>query len=225
VSVPPSRDEVDRLDEDLPLFLQPGPDRPVGPAPPVRAAAAGHTPGEPGLWIFILGDMTLFGAFFLGYLVERRGDREAFAGSARALSGTLGTVNTVVLLTSSLVVVTALRNLRAARPRHAARLIGLAVALAATFAVLKTTEYRTLLVDGHQPAENSFFTYYFVLTGVHLLHLVVGAALLVALLVRTRRRPPHGGGLRFAEGVACYWHMVDLLWIALFPLLYLVAIS
>lgn len=207
---------------DLPSFLRPaGPAGPVTVPVPVRAH--GHR-AEPGLWLFVLGDLTLFGFFFVGQLVERRADPDLFRGAARLLDQTVGTTNTVVLLTSSLAVAIASDAIRRARPRRAAGFVGAAIALAATFAALKAGEYGHLVAAGHTPDTDVALTYYFVLTGIHLVHLLIGTVLL-AFLVR-RLLGPDGGqraGGPFADGVAVYWHMVDLLWIVLFALLYLVA--
>ena len=106
--------------------------------------------------------------------------------------------------------------------RRTVVLLAGALLLAASFAAIKLTEYAGLLAAGITPDSAPFFVYYFVLTGVHLLHLLIGAVLLATLLVRVLRGHD---SQRFSEGVATYWHMVDLLWIALFALLYLVPVT
>jgi nitric oxide reductase NorE protein len=208
-------------DEQSPLFLQPRVSAPRAALarPPARNS---NVPGEAGLWVFILGDMTLFGAFFVVFLLGRIREPALFATSTASLNLAVGAVNTLVLLTSSLLVVSALKAWRANQPLAAKRLLRATMCCALIFAVLKSSEYVGQVGEGHVPAQNAFFTFYFVLTGVHLLHLVVGTALLWWLSHRVRSHGTPSAQLPFAEGVAAYWHMVDLLWIALFTLLYVV---
>jgi nitric oxide reductase NorE protein len=212
---------------DLPDFLwvEDEDQRPLQPSPKAATVVdhpTGHTPGEAGLWVFILGDMTLFGAIFVVFISQRRADRAGFKESAAQLIQPIGAVNTLVLLLSSYLVVLAVFAHRRAQHRTARRLVLAAMACAATFAGLKAVEYSVELSAGHTPATGSFFTFYFVLTGLHLLHVFVGTALLSAWTVMLRRRRPWVWSRRAAEGIAVYWHMVDLLWIAIFALAYLV---
>jgi nitric oxide reductase NorE protein len=205
---------------DLPVFLRgPRPQRAVAaPAAPARKAA--RVPGEPGIWLFILGDMTMFGVFFGAFLVQRGDEPELFARGRETLTVGLGVVNTVVLLTSSLLVAMAVRAHRAGRSARAQRLVAGAGLCALVFAGVKVTEWLLVLGDGHAPGDNAFYLYYFVLTGVHFLHLLIGAAVLAYwwwLLRRDRAQR------RVVECCASYWHMVDLLWVVIFPLLYLAA--
>lgn len=212
-------------DADLPEFLWPQ----EPPAPrrslPVRPRADGHVPGEAGLWIFILGDMSLFGAFFIVLMWERHSQPALFAQSASRLSPTIGVVNTMVLLVSSYLVVAATWAHRRGDQPLAARWLAGAAACAAVFAALKGLEYFHTLAGGHTPGSNMFFTFYFVLTGVHLLHVLIGTALLTLWGRQLRRRQSWEMARTVGEGVAVYWHMVDLLWIAIFTLVYLVCAS
>lgn len=205
----------------LPDFLGAGPAA-AAPAPVARAtgsARPGHVPGEAGLWVFLLGDMTLFGFFFVGYTVAARSDPELFAAAAGALHPPLGAVNTVVLLVGSALVAAAVGPSGASRPGggSSARLLGGAGLLGLVFVGVKVWEYADLVGHGHLPTSNLFFTYYFTLTGIHLLHVLFGVTALAIAAAGVR-----AGRLRapFVEGVAAYWHMVDLLWVVLFPLLY-----
>lgn len=179
---------------------------------------------ESGLWVFILGDMTLFGAFFAGFAWHAQSDPMLFASSARELLIHIGAINTLVLLTSSLFVVAAVRAMHAGAHRPAARAIASALACALVFAALKITEYVAEVGAGFAPATNLFFTYYFVLTGIHLLHVLIGTLLLFATWRGLRRASPSVSA-RFVEGAGIYWHMVDLLWVVLFPLLYIARLA
>lgn len=180
-----------------------------------------RVPGEAGLWVFILGDMAIFALFFGTILVTRGQQPELFRASQHELHPLLALVNTLLLLTGSLLVVRGVARVRAGAA-GASRFFGATVACAVGFAVIKVTEYYLLLQDGHTATTDDFFMYYFVFTGIHLVHLVIGAALLVALAVVTRRPEVSVGRIRVVEAVGCYWHMVDGLWLLLFPLLYLV---
>lgn len=184
-------------------------------------AAGPRIPGEEGLWVFILGDMAVFALFFGTIVVTRGEDPAMFDAAQHALHPWLGIVNTALLLTGSLFVVHGLRRLGDGTTA-AARLFGLTVGCALGFVAIKVTEYTLLVHEGYTAGTNDFFMYYFVFTGIHLAHLVIGTVV-VAFLVRTARRPEVSAGQRtFAECGAIYWHMVDLLWLALFPLLYLI---
>jgi len=215
-----------RVDPDLPEFLwgSEGVRDTVPPAAPrPTKARAGHTPGEAGLWIFILGDMTLFAAILIVFLWDRRSDPVVFEESAHQLIQPIGAVNTLVLVLSSYLVVRATYAHRGGRHPQARRLVAGAVGCAAVFAGLKAFEYYSAISSGHTPSTGTFFTFYFVLTGLHLLHVIVGTALLLVWQAMLKRRRSWTGSQKVAEGIASYWHMVDLLWVAIFTLVYLVS--
>jgi nitric oxide reductase NorE protein len=167
--------------------------------------------------------MLVFGAFFAAFMVERAKAPEDFEVARRTLHLGFGLVNTIVLLASSLFVVVALGALRSGA-RHVARsAVIAALAGAGIFIALKAFEYHALLSAGYGVGANHFYLYYFILTGVHLFHVCVGMAVLTFLLSQARRRELSDTRMAVVEGGACFWHLVDLLWIVLFPLLYLVA--
>lgn len=178
-------------------------------------------PGEEGLWVFVLGDMCIFGLFFGTLMVTLVKDPAMYAAAQDHLHPGLGILNTVLLLTGSLLVVRGLRRLGDGTP-VAARLFTAALACAVGFAAVKVTEYSLLVHAGYTGGTNDFFMYYFVFTGIHLAHLAIGAAVML-FLVRTARLPSLSERrVLAAECGGIYWHMVDLLWLVLFPLLYLV---
>jgi nitric oxide reductase NorE protein len=211
---------------ELPDFLRTEGDRqPTRAGSGVRARSVpADVPGEVGIWIFLLGDMSIFGAFFAVFLWEGRQRPEQYADSAAALNQGIGAVNTVVLLLSSYLVVVALQAYRAGASQAMTRALWGATACAALFAGLKSTEYVLGLSSGHVPSSNVFFTFYYVLTGIHLLHVVIGLGLLTLWRRRTRRETVSGSSAVLVECAAAYWHMVDLLWIVIFTLLYLVVL-
>jgi nitric oxide reductase NorE protein len=180
-----------------------------------------HLPGETGTWVFILGDMTVFALLF-GVLVYYRGQQPAvFEHSQLDLHRYFGAVNTLLLLLSSLCVVSAVRAMRGGMRRLAPALISIAMLCGGAFLLNKGLEWGGLLSAGHRPASNDFFMNFFILTGIHAFHLLIGMGVLTMLFVLSRRPALTEGQWVFVEGGACFWHMVDLLWIALFALLYL----
>jgi nitric oxide reductase NorE protein len=180
-----------------------------------------HVPGEAGLWVFILGDMTMFALLFGAFLYARQHQPAAFAAGRAQLSLAIGAINTLVLLTSSLLVALAPQAHRAKRPAAASRMLAGAGACALTFVALKAIEWTTLISSHPHLTNNHFFAYYFALTGLHLLHLMLGTAGL-ALVHRTFRRGSGQPRDRLIIEAGCsYWHMVDLVWVLIFPLVYL----
>lgn len=192
----------------------------------MNAHAATHgqrrIPGELGIWLLVFGEMFEFSLFFGVLLYGRAHDPQLFAQSQALLNQNLGLVNTLLLLTSSLLVVLGVDAAhRGLRPR-AARLIGWAGACGLAFVGIKCFEYGGKLLAGITPRTDEFFLYYFVFTGIHLAHLLVGLALLAGILRRLRRPAPAPNDLRAIESGATFWHLVDFLWIVLFPLLYII---
>ncbi|HYF24374.1 MAG TPA: cytochrome c oxidase subunit 3 [Baekduia sp.] len=183
---------------------------------------AGHIPGELGIWIFILGDMCLYGALFGAFLYDRGADVDLFNRSAGSLHPTFGAINTMLLLTSSILVVYGVRSVRDGLSRRGPLLFRAAFACGLGFVVVKYLEYSDLLRNDLPPTENAFFTYYYVLTGIHLTHLLAGLCILAFLLRISRKAQIGPKDLRASESAASFWHVVDLLWVVLFPLLYLV---
>lgn len=199
-------------------------------APTIRVAAVGAArteperlgrfPGEPALWVFLLGDMTLFAILFgvIGYY--RSTQFNTFADSQAMLSQVQGVLNTALLLTGSLLVALGVQAARRGADRCARRYLLLGISTGVGFCAVKWFEYSAKVGAGITPTTNNFFTCYFVFTGLHLFHVVIGIAVLA--LMWHRARPDRlDDSMRFIEGGACYWHLVDLLWIVLFALLYL----
>ena len=180
-------------------------------------------PGESGTWVFLFGDMLVFGAFFVTFLVERATAPEVFDAARTTLHIGVGVTNTLVLLTSSLCVVLTINAVRANQHALATRSAAAAMVLGLTFIALKVYEYVSLGAAGHGPGANDFYLYYFILTGLHLFHVCLGLGALAFVLSQTRRHDLSDTRTALVEGAACFWHLVDLLWIVLFALLYLVS--
>jgi nitric oxide reductase NorE protein len=187
------------------------------------AKPAGRIPGEVGIWVFIAGDLIIFAIFF-GMIVYLRADEHALATAGQArLSLTAGTLNTILLLTSSLLVVLGLADARRQRPHAATRWLAYAWICGAAFVAVKAYEYTAKVHDGIDPLTNDFWTYYFIFTAIHLLHVLLGLTVLAFLRARTRRGRLQPKDLSLMESGACFWHLVDLLWIVLFALFYVMA--
>jgi nitric oxide reductase NorE protein len=177
--------------------------------------------GDQGIWFFIAGDLCLFGLCFVLFMTARLHSPAAFETSREDLHTSLGLVNTLVLLSSSCfmarAVVASRHHVRAAVVRN----LGWAMCIGSVFAFVKVVEYGSDFRAGISPVTNDFFMYYFALTGLHLLHYLGGMVALGVTIVRARTRELDAGSVRWIESVGVYWHMVDLIWIFLFPTFYL----
>jgi len=194
----------------------------VPPEAALRARSS-WIPGEAGIWVFILGDMLMFAMFFGVFVYERANAVEVFNASRDTLNTTLGAVNTLVLLTSSLLVVLGVRAMRNQANRIAQRCFGGALACGLIFAFDKYLEWSDHIRTGLTPANNEFYMLFFVFTGIHFVHLLIGMGVLIFLWRLAARTDGAPRDMRALESGASYWHLVDLLWVVLFPLLYLMA--
>lgn len=171
--------------------------------------------------MFIAADMAMFGLLFVSFMLERQKQPRLFETSRQALDAGIGGLNTLILLTSSWLVALAVDAARRERLRDVPRFLAAACACGVAFGVSKAFEYAARLRGGVSMMTNDFYMYYYALTGIHLLHVAAGTVVL-GLLWRRARAGASGGAQRlWLECGASYWHMVDLLWIVLFPLLYL----
>jgi len=178
-------------------------------------------PGELGFWVFIFGELFMFASFFLVFAYMRTRDPAAFHTGQGTLSMPIGIANTFLLLTGSMFVVLGVQAARANRGRAVAVLVLLAVTCGLCFVLNKVYEYTTSVRAGHFPDGNEFYGYYYVLTGLHLFHVAVSMIALAAVGWRIRRRPNAHRDQQALENAAVFWHLVDLIWIVLFSLLYL----
>jgi nitric oxide reductase NorE protein len=183
-----------------------------------------HVPGEVGIWIFVLWDMIFeFSTIFGYFLYNRAADPSTFALGRATLNSNLGLLNTLLLLTSSMFVALGVQALRENDRSGAVRMLALGRALGYAFVAVKIFEYGTKFYAGLTPTTNTFYMYYYVATGLHLLHVLIGLAMLTYVMNGARLQRPRRGEMRSAEVGATFWHMVDLIWVILFPLLYLVS--
>lgn len=176
-----------------------------------------HIPGEEGVFIFVLLDMVIFALLFGSFLFERLKNKVPYVESQAHLSVDLGIINTLVLLTSSWFIVMAIKALQVGRKNLSLIFITITMSCGTLFSGIKITEYYDKASVGMTLLTNDFFMFYFIITGMHFIHVIVGT---IALLVVFFRIRSNTSGVYTLESVATYWHMVDLLWIIIFPLLY-----
>lgn len=188
-----------------------------------------------GMWMFLASELMFFGGVFLGYVYARLHYPLAFAEGSDKLDVWLGAANTVLLLTSSLTMALAVHAAQAGVRRQLVLFLGLTLALGAAFLGIKFVEYAQEYHEGLVPGQafsypdaaiarqvELFFWLYFAMTGLHALHMIIGMAIMVILLVLAWRGRFDAGEYSGIEVMGLYWHFVDIVWIFLFPLLYLI---
>ncbi len=183
------------------------------------------------MWLFLFTELFLFGGLFLVYAVMRTKYASDFHLGALELNAFIGTANTVVLLVSSMTVAMSLTAIQTNHPSRAFGLILLTVLLAVIFLINKYFEwghkFELKLYPGSAVMENlphgeiMFFGLYFIMTGLHALHVIVGAVLLMIVMYQIKSGSISQEHYLLQENAALYWHLVDLIWIFLFPLLIL----
>jgi nitric oxide reductase NorE protein len=188
-------------------------------APEGDRAETPQATGESAMWVYIVGDLFIFGGWFVFYLVYRALDPATFLASQAELSQTQGMINTLILLTSSWFVARCVHAARSGNYGVATTQAWLAFVAGVVFAISKLLEWRAELSAGHTFTKNYFFMFYYFLTGIHMFHVVCGFIVL-GVLVRNLRTPSQRSQV-VVEDCAAYWHMIDLLWVMIFALLYL----
>ena len=173
----------------------------------------GQLPGELLMWVLILSEIAVFGAGLLAFLAVRLTDPTGFAEAQSHLHRTGAAANTLVLVTSGWLAALATRAAEAGQRRRLRLLLAPAILLGAVFLILKGTEYADLFAQGIGTETHAFYTFSFLLTGFHAAHVLAGMVLLA--LVGWLGTP------KAVETGAAFWHMVDLVWVLLFPVVYL----
>lgn len=185
-----------------------------------------------GMWIFLFTEMLLFGGLFLLYSVYRTKYSAEFHGSAAGLDVILGTVNTIILLTSSLTMALSLSAIQKGQRGLSSLFQGMTVLLGIIFLINKYLEWSAHIHHGIYPdspvllamkrGEIIFFSLYFVMTGIHGLHVLIGAGVIAGTAVFTAQGKLRHDNFVMLENTGLYWHFVDIIWIYLFPLFYLI---
>ncbi len=179
-----------------------------------------YPPGDLAIWIFILAELLVFATFFASYAFARLEQPALFDHYQASLNRDLALINTLALITSSYFVVRAVAAIRSGAGGACQGWLWAAVAMGGLFVVVKLAEYGHHLNQGVTLSTNTFYMFYLSLTFFHFLHVILGMVILAAVALKARR-----GGYSAADHVgvetgASYWHMVDLVWLILFPLVY-----
>lgn len=180
---------------------------------------ARSVPGQPDIWYFVLFETLIFGAYFVAYAICRAESLDLYLRSQATLSQGFGLANTLILLTSSWFVANGVQSARERKYDAALTWVLLAAACGGLFIALKVVEWMRKIGDGFTFTTNEFFGFYYFLTGIHVVHVLIGFVFLGVAAYQLR------GALRrsqeIVETCATFWHMVDYLWIIIFALLYL----
>lgn len=179
-----------------------------------------RVPGEPDMWFFVLFESLVFTSYFCVYLYYRTQNEAAFIDEQSALTLLLGVIDTILLLTSSWAMARCAHHARAEQYRAAQHYAFVTVGFGVAFLALKSVEWVRLIGEGHTFTSSEFMQYFFFLTGMHAIHLLIGfvvLGVLVHLLADPQRPSPTA-----IETCTTYWHTVDLYWVIIFALLYVV---
>ncbi len=187
-----------------------------------------------GMWIFLVTEILFFGGLFAAYIVYRAWYPELYVEASTQLNPFWGGINTFVLIGSSLTVAMAIRSAQLNQIKGLIINLWITIGLAATFMVIKYFEYAEKLKKGIAPGSyytydglehekaNIFFSIYYMMTGLHGLHVIIGIGLMLWLVVKAKKKVFHSEYYTPVEITGLYWHLVDVIWIFLFPLLYLI---
>jgi nitric oxide reductase NorE protein len=193
----------------------------------VKGDAGAHrerkrVPGEIGIWLFVAGDLLVFAVFFIVIALGHVQQPEVFGPASASLDMWVGVLNTFLLLTGSWFVAVGVDKCRKAGKPVASHYFSLGILCGLAFAANKIVEWGGKISAGLSPATNDFYMYFFIFTGIHLLHVIVGIGVLLLIRNVSRRPALTQRDLATMESGATFWHLVDLLWIVLFALFYLV---
>ena len=190
------------------------------------------TGSKMGMWMFIFSELFFFSGLFIVYAVFRSKYLDEFHVSSSQLNVFIGSLNTVILMVSSMTITMAITAMQKQSIKLAQRLTGLTILLGVIFLINKYFEWAHKIEHHIYPGsdmlmsfnhgEIMFFGLYYFMTGLHALHILVGLVLLIIVYVRIGNKSIHHGQFVLLENTSLYWHLVDLIWIFLFPLLYLI---
>jgi cytochrome c oxidase subunit 3 len=186
-----------------------------------------------GMWLFIFTELLLFGGLFIVYSVYRLLNPAAFHLAAEELNTTIGAINTILLLISSMTIAMSTSALQLKKKGATLGLLAITVILGLVFLVNKYFEWSLKFEHGIWPGsehlrndfgqgEILFFGLYFVMTGLHALHIIIGLIIILFAAVRVQKGTVHENQAALLENAGLYWHLVDIIWIFLFPLFYLI---
>jgi cytochrome c oxidase subunit 3 len=185
-----------------------------------------------GMWLFLFTEILLFGGLFLLYSVDLSKYADSFHKAGQALDVTIGTINTIVLITSSFFIALSITTLRSGKTKLTIILVILTILSAIVFLVNKYFEWTAKIAHGIYPnsehlitlprGEISFYNLYYIMTGLHAFHVCIGIIILSVVTILLIKRKIKSDNFIVLENSALYWHLVDLIWIFLYPLFYLI---
>ena len=176
-----------------------------------------YPPGGILLWIIIFLELITFGMALVALVFSAKENPQLFHESSLHLNKTFGTINTIFLLASGFFVANAVHNFKENNFNKASFQVKIAMIGGLLFILLKSIEYYTKIASGFVLDTNTFFTFYWLLTGFHLIHVIVGLVILFVLNRNLKTK-----AIEDVEASAAFWHMCDLIWLLLFPILYLI---
>ncbi|OQX31980.1 MAG: cytochrome-c oxidase [Candidatus Sedimenticola endophacoides] len=179
-----------------------------------------YPPGDLAIWIFILAELSVFAIFFAAYAFTRMNNVELFNEFQQSLDPTSAMLNTIALITSSYFVVRALAAIREDNREGCESWLWAACAMGGVFLAIKSAEYAHHFGMGINLSTNTFYMFYISLTFFHFMHVILGMVILAAVAVKTRQGAYSADEHTGVETGGSYWHMVDLVWLILFPLVY-----
>ena len=177
-------------------------------------------PGDLALWIFIVAELLVFALFFISYAITRYNNVELFNQYQLTLDRQSGAINTALLITASFFVVNSIRAVRHGFNRIASYWLIAALVAGFAFLVIKMMEFADKIEQGISLSTNTFYMFYLSLTFFHFMHVIMGMVILGFVALKTWRGAYSIENHNGLESAASYWHMVDLVWIILFPLVY-----
>ena len=181
-----------------------------------------NLPGDFALWIFIFAEMLVFGVLFVAYAFTRAYHVELFNESQLTLSRISGAINTLVLITSSYFVVRGVTAIKQGLSKQCAYWLTGAFLLGGIFISIKLVEFHAKYAADISMSTNAFYMFYLSLTFFHFMHVLMGMIILAFIIVKVRRGGYSAQDYVGVETGASFWHMVDFLWIILFPLVYII---
>jgi len=179
-------------------------------------------PGDFAIWIFIFAELAVFGILFLAYAFTRAGNVELFNESQLLLDRRFGAFNTLALITSSYFVVRAVAAIKRNHAASCARWLGAGMGMGALFLVVKSAEFYIKFSEGVGLSTNTFYMFYLSLTFFHYMHVWMGMVILAVVAWKAAHGRYSASAHTGVETGASYWHMVDLVWLFLFPLVYVI---
>ncbi|MEK8089696.1 cytochrome c oxidase subunit 3 family protein [Thermithiobacillus plumbiphilus] len=183
---------------------------------------ADDLPGDFAIWVFIFAELLAFGIFFLAYAFARSQDVALFNASQLTINKVSGAVNTLVLITSSYFAVRAVAAIRMGRNLSCSNWLFGAIGLGAVFVAIKLMEFHAKFSAGISLSTNTFYMFYLSLTLFHFMHVLMGMVILAVVAFKARRGGYSATQHTGVETGASYWHMVDLVWVILFALVYVI---